>query len=67
MQSHAFIDDSTYTIFGGNKAHKVLLTTFLEDHSKWKNLGMDLRAFYNCEKAVLFNSSKMQYTVWAPV
>lgn len=67
VQSHAFIDEGTYTIFGGNSAHRELLLTFLDEHSGWKNLGMDLTAFFKCEKAVLFNTTNMCYSVWVPV
>jgi hypothetical protein len=67
VQSHAKIDSDVYTLLGGDGEHQELLSRFLDNHSDWTNVGMDLTAFYGCEKAVLFNTDSMNYDVWVPV
>ena len=67
VQTHAEMYSNIYALFGGTEQHKNLLSQFLEDHNEWKNLGMDMTAFYECEEAVLFNSDKMHYNVWVPL
>lgn len=67
VQSHAIIYKNTYTLFGGGEKHEELLLRFLNNHSDWRNIGMDLTAFYECEQGVLFNTDSMNYDVWLPV
>lgn len=67
VQSHATVDNDTYTLFGGTEEHKQLFSEFLDDHTKWTNLGMNYTAFHKCEKAVLFNPEPMLFEVWVPV
>ena len=64
VQSHATIDSKDYVLFGGTTDHQELLAQFLDDHSTWKNLGMNYTAFHEYEKAVLLNSDSMHYDVW---
>lgn len=65
--SHATLDSDIYTLFGGTVQHQTLLERFLDDHSDWQDIGMNLTAFYKQEKAVLFNTDPFHYSVWIPV
>lgn len=66
IQSLASLDSEMYVLFGGTNEHQRLLSDFLVDHSKWKNIGMDYTAFHEYERAVLFNTDLMTYDVWIP-